>query len=139
MTNTEKDVLIKKLMIEDGMSFSRAEKIANKQFQPQEPTPETENKETELVAWCGKFLKSTLITGGIMWAGLFLFKSAPKAPTDTRISTTNKGRMSIMNDLKDPDSYKELNTVYNNDGSVTIEFTATNSFGARVRGQKTFK
>lgn len=49
-------------------------------------------------------------------------------------------RHAIVSLLKDPDSYKELqNKVVNKDGNkvVTIEYTATNSFNARIRGSIT--
>lgn len=49
-------------------------------------------------------------------------------------------RHAIVSLLKDPDSYKEItNRVVYKDGNkvVTIEYTATNSFNARIRGSIT--
>ncbi|MGL4789876.1 MAG: hypothetical protein ACRCW1_00585 [Anaerotignaceae bacterium] len=144
-----KEELIKHFMINEGLSFPRAQKKAEKmEKENKELTPE--EKQEERVQQSNKALKQFFyafgITAFIMWAGLFVGSSGGSSYGGTASSSGSSylqyARGVVMNNLKDPSSYEEINHNINYDSnnslkSITIEYSAVNSFGARVREVKT--
>ena len=85
----------------------------------------------------GMIVLFTIFLTVIIGASVAIFKDVskerPKSKDDIKIEQLRFCRDLIRENLKDPDSYKAINSLYMQKETGIIRYSATNSFGGRVQ------
>ena len=74
-----------------------------------------------------------VIIGGVIYLVSDAIKDKPKTRDQIKIERLRFCRDLIKENLKDPSSFKVLNSSYSQKETGIIKYSATNSFGARVQ------